>query len=83
MPPITGAAIGFITSAPVLVLHMMGNRLATTVETVMTLGRKRNSAPSFTAASRSPGENLSPISSRLRCKASSSTTSPAPAVPAR
>ena len=53
IPPITGAAKGFITSAPVCVLHMIGIRLATTVDTVMTLGRKRRKAPSFTAAIRS------------------------------
>ncbi len=38
MPPSTGVASGFITSAPTRVLHMIGSRPATTVETVMTLG---------------------------------------------
>jgi len=32
IPPMTGAASGFITSEPVRVLHMMGSRLATMVE---------------------------------------------------
>ena len=50
MPPSTGVASGFITSAPVRVDHMMGNRPATTVDTVMILGRKRKSAPSITAS---------------------------------
>ena len=38
MPPSTGVASGFITPAPGRVDHMMGNRPATTVETVMILG---------------------------------------------
>ena len=50
MPPNTGVASGFITSAPVEWLHMIGSRLATTVETVITLGRSRSSAPSLTAS---------------------------------
>ena len=40
MPPSTGVASGFITSAPALVLHMIGKSPATTVETVITFGRK-------------------------------------------
>ena len=50
MPPSTGVASGFITSAPALVLHMIGSKPATTVETVITFGRKRSSAPSVTAS---------------------------------
>ena len=46
MPPSTGVASGFITSAPVEWLHMIGKRLATTVVTVITFGRSRSSAPS-------------------------------------
>ena len=38
MPPSTGVASGFITSAPTRVLHMIGSRPATTVETVITFG---------------------------------------------
>jgi hypothetical protein len=38
-------ASGFITSAPVRVLHMMGSKLATMAATVMTLGRSRKRAP--------------------------------------
>ena len=53
IPPITGVASGFITSAPVRVLHMIGSRLATIVATVMTFGRRRRRAPSLTAAIRS------------------------------
>ena len=47
MPPSTGVASGFITSAPTRVLHMIGSRPATTVDTVITLGRSRSSAPSI------------------------------------
>jgi len=36
MPPMMGAASGRITSAPGRTLHMMGNRLATMVTTVIT-----------------------------------------------
>jgi hypothetical protein len=50
MPPRTGVARGFITSAPVEWLHMMGSKLATTADTVMILGRSRNRAPSCTAS---------------------------------
>ena len=52
MPPSTGVASGFITSAPTRVLHMIGSRPATTVLTVMTFGRRRRSAPSTTASRR-------------------------------
>ena len=50
MPPSTGAASGFMNSAPVRVDHIGGSKPATTVATVMTLGRSRSSAPSMTAA---------------------------------
>ena len=36
MPPSTGVASGFITSAPTRVLHMIGSRPAITVDTVIT-----------------------------------------------
>src|SRR5205823_3512093 len=54
MPPRTGVASGFITSAPVEWLHMIGRRLATTVDTVITFGRSRSRAPSLTASSSPP-----------------------------
>ena len=69
MPPSTGVAKGFITSAPALVLHMMGSSPATTVETVITLGRKRSNAPSVTASIRL-SRVKPPSSSRLRSTAS-------------
>ena len=53
IPPMTGVASGFMISAPVRVLHMIGKRLATIVATVMTFGRRRSRAPSFTAEMRS------------------------------
>ena len=62
MPPSTGVASGFITSAPTRVLHMIGSRPATTVETVITFGRRRSSAPSITA-SRSAARVSAPPSS--------------------
>ncbi len=49
MPPMIGAANGRITSEPARALHMIGSKLATTVTTVITFGRNRNRAPSFTA----------------------------------
>ena len=52
-PPIIGAANGFITSAPVPVLHMMGIRPIILVATVMTLGRRRKTDPSIVASSMS------------------------------
>src|SRR6266536_416716 len=50
MPPSTGVASGFITSAPALVLHIIGRSEATTVETVITFGRNLSNAPSVTAS---------------------------------
>ena len=41
MPASTGVLSGFITSALVRVDHVMGNKPATTVDTVMIFGRKR------------------------------------------
>ena len=41
MPASTGVLSGFITSAPVRVDHMLGNKPATTVDTIMIFGRKR------------------------------------------
>jgi hypothetical protein len=51
MPPTTGVARGFMTSAPVRWLQRMGSRLATMVATVMTFGRRRKRAPSLTRRS--------------------------------
>ena len=41
MPPIMGAAIRFITSAPVPVVHMIGNKPPMIAVTVIILGRTR------------------------------------------
>ena len=62
MPPMTGVASGFISSAPVRVLHMMGSKLATMVRTVMTLGRGRKRAPSLIAWIKSSRLNATPRS---------------------
>ena len=54
-PPIIGAAIRFITSAPACVAgdHMIGSNPNNIAQTVMTLGRMRCTAPSRTASSKS------------------------------
>ncbi len=48
IPPRTGVASGRITSDPTRVLQKIGNKPATMVETVMSFGRRRRSAPSMT-----------------------------------
>ncbi len=53
MPPIIGAAIRFITSAPVPVLHMIGSNPPIIAATVIILGRTRWTAPSMMAWCRS------------------------------
>ena len=45
-----GAAIGFITSAPVPVDHMIGTRPSRATATVISLGRRRSTAPSKVAS---------------------------------
>ena len=47
MPPIMGAAIRFMTSAPLSLApaHIIGNNAIKVVNTVMTLGRIRLTAP--------------------------------------
>src|SRR5438270_2096835 len=70
MPPKTGVANGFMTSAPVRADHMMGRRPATMVDTVITLGLNRKSAPSITA-SRKPATVSVPSAALFRATASS------------
>ena len=55
MPPIIGAAMRFITSAPVPCDHMMGARPTNMVATVMNFGRMRFTAPCTMASRRSRG----------------------------
>ena len=71
MPPNTGVASGFMTSEPTRVLHMIGSRPATTVLTVMTLGRSRSSAPSITASRSASRVKAPPSCCRFRATASS------------
>jgi len=52
IPPSTGVAKGFITSAPVRADHISGSNPAITVETIITFGRNRSSAPSVTLGQR-------------------------------
>ena len=49
IPPTIGAAMRRITSEPVPVPHMMGNRPAMMVTTVIILGRTRSAAPCMMA----------------------------------
>ena len=53
MPPTIGAAMGFITSDPIRDSHKIGARLNITTATVISLGRRRCTAPSIAAASMS------------------------------
>ena len=53
MPPTIGAAMRFITSAPVPVLHKIGKRPIMVVSTVISFGRMRCAAPSTIASRRS------------------------------
>jgi hypothetical protein len=52
-PPIIGAAIRFITSAPAPWLHMIGKRPKRIAITVIIFGRMRFTAPSLIASRRS------------------------------
>lgn len=53
IPPIIGAAMRLMISAPVALPYMMGIRPAKIVATVITLGRTRSRSPSKTATDRS------------------------------
>src|SRR5438552_3177169 len=50
MPPTMGAAIGFITSDPMPVLHRIGTRPAITTLTVMSFGLSRSTDPAIDVA---------------------------------
>ena len=76
-PPTMGAAMRFMTSAPVPVLHMMGSRPMKAAKTVMALGRTRFTAPWMMASTRSPVVFRRPsfrASSWLRSRKSSMKT---------
>ena len=64
IPPIIGAAMRFITSAPVPVVHMMGNRPPMMAATVIILGRTRWTAPSMMASRRSCAVAIRPSRTR-------------------
>lgn len=86
MPPIIGAAIRFITSAPVPWLHMIGKRPRRMAEAVIIFGLTRWTAPSMTASRRSAVDQSRP--SRCRRSYASSrkmimTTPVSAATPAR
>jgi hypothetical protein len=63
MPPTIGAAIGFITSDPTPVSHKIGTSLARTAATVISLGRRRWTAPSIAACSISTRRKGDPAAS--------------------
>jgi len=71
MPPRTGVASGFITSAPTRVLHMIGSSPAITVLTVITFGRSRSNAPSTSASRSAVRVSVPPCSRRFLATASS------------
>jgi hypothetical protein len=50
IPPIIGPAMRRMTSDPVPLLHMMGNKPAMTTEAVIMIGRTRSAAPSTMAS---------------------------------
>jgi len=64
MPPIIGAAMRWITSAPVPLLSMIGTRPARMTATVIAFGRTRCTAPSSMAASSVAVDSGSPRASR-------------------
>ncbi len=59
-PPIIGAAMRFMMSAPVPLLNMMGMSPARMTLTVMILGRMRLTAPCMMLSSRSAGVRIRP-----------------------
>ena len=65
MPPIIGAAIRFITSAPVPMDHMIGTRPTNMVAAVMNLGRSRLTAPYRMASCKSARVRSLPFCLRL------------------
>ena len=54
MPPRIGAAIGFITSDPTPVAHMIGASDRSVVPTVISFGRSRSTEPSIVASQHVP-----------------------------
>ena len=60
MPPTIGAAMRFITSAPVPVAHRIGTRPTNMVATVMNFGRIRRAAPATMASCRSARDVMRP-----------------------
>ena len=61
MPPTMGAAILFITSAPLPDDHISGSRPNSMQATVMILGRSRLTAPFTMASRRSSQLRISPL----------------------
>ncbi len=86
IPPTIGAAIRFITSAPVPWLHIIGSNPRKMAEAVITTGRTRRIAPSTMASTRLVEVHCSLLSLRRRIASSRKTTMMTPisaATPAR
>ena len=84
MPPIIGAAIRRITSEPAPVDHMMGTSPMNITPTVITLGRRRFTAPSSMASLRSVIDFIFPLaflSSYARSKYKSMNTAVSASTP--
>ena len=64
MPPMIGAAMGFITSEPTPWLHMIGMSEAITTVTVMSLGRNRSTEPAMVASQMSRSVTSPPLARR-------------------
>ena len=85
-PPTMGAAMRFITSAPVPPLHMIGSRPSVVVALSITTGRRRRAAPRKTAwrsSARLPGRPPAPAAAQARSRYSSITTPVSALRPAR
>ena len=66
MPPMMGAAIGFMMSAPTPVAYMIGTSDTSVVPTVMSFGRSRSTEPSTVASKMSCGRHAAPRAGACR-----------------
>ena len=85
MPPIIGAAMRFITLAPVPLLHRIGSRPSMVDATVIIFGRTRSTAPSMVTANRSRCVSGTPVrrrSSKAELRYTSMMTAVSAATPA-
>lgn len=73
MPPIIGAAIGFMMSEPTPVLHRIGTSAVITTLTVISFGRNRSTDPASVASRMSCAVMVPPSRSRLSSASLQST----------